>query len=271
MILAKDIMVRDIIKVNKSNRLAYALKIMEKYRISRLIVIDDKENVVGILTEKDIMDRLGAARTRNLTPSRLAVSSVMNENVFSVDPETPIMEIIKLMVDKKISTVPIIVNSKIVGLITKSNILELIRDYTNPMVIDVKDDFFKKITPDYRLIAARQIMLEGNLEYLIVVVDDKPIGVITERDIAKAYVRLRFNENIRHLDEILNRIYIKDIVVPTEKIKADTQLGTAIKLLLERRLKAMPIVNNTEDLVGGISRWGIIKAIANGKISIREE
>ncbi|MGQ4833346.1 MAG: CBS domain-containing protein [Candidatus Asgardarchaeia archaeon] len=265
---AKDIMVKEIIKINKSNRLSYAIKLMDKYRISRLIVIDEKDNIVGILTEKDIMDRLGAARTRNLTPSRLAVSSVMNENVYSVDPETSIMKVIELMVNKKISTIPVIVNSKVVGLITKSNILELIKDYTEPVVQDVKDDFFKKITPDYRLIAARQTMLEGNLEYLIVVVNDRPIGVITERDIAKAYVRLRLNENIKHLDEILNRVYIKDIVTPTEKIQANTQLGSAVKLLLEKRLKAVPIVNKADDLEGGLSRWGLIKAIADGKIVI---
>jgi len=265
-----DIMTKNVIKVNKSERLSYAIEIMEKNKISRLIVVDDKDNIVGILTEKDIMDRLGAARTRRLPPSRLSVSSVMSEDIYTITADTSILDAINLMVDKRIGTLPVVENSKLIGLVTKSNIISLFKDYLEPTAKEILDELVKKITPDYRLIAARQVMLEGDLEYLIVVLDDKPLGVITEKDIARAYTRLRFNENIRHLGEILNRIYVRDILVPIKAITIDTTLGKTIRLLLNKKLKAVPVVDNSGKLIGGISRSGIIKAVAAGKIKLPE-
>jgi len=267
MLTAKDIMVKDVIKVAKGTRLSYAIKLMRKHKISRLVVVDDSDKVLGVITETTIMDRLGAQRTGNLNPSRLTVVSVMSDKLVTAPPSLSVFDIAKIMVEKDISGVPIVVNNTLVGLITKIELLKLVANSDNDLKADeFLDSSYKVIPPDVRIIHARQVMLEGKMDALIVGRNNEPMGIITDRIIANALAQLRSDENWKHFDEVLSRVLVEDIMITPQPIKSTTTVSRAARSLLEERVKALAVVDDANKIIGSISRTSIIRGVAEKKI-----
>ena len=269
MLTAKDVMVKDVIKVAKGTRLSYAIKLMRKYKISRLVVVDDSDRVLGVITETTIMDRLGAQRTGNLSPSRLTVVSVMSDKLVTAPPSVTIFDIAKIMINENISGVPIVVDNTLVGLVTKVELLKLVADTDYKTIADkFLDTNYKVIPPDARIIYARQVMLEGKMDALIVGRDNEPLGIITDRIIANALAQLRADENWKHFDEVLDKVLVEDIMITPQPIKYTTTVSKAVKSLLEERVKALAVVDERNKIIGSISRTSIIQGIAEGRLTL---
>ena len=84
----KNLMSEDLITVDKDQKLSDGLKLLAKNDISRLPVIntnkDHQRELVGIISERDVADKLGSSRYENMPASRLHISSVMVKDVISV-------------------------------------------------------------------------------------------------------------------------------------------------------------------------------------------
>jgi CBS domain-containing protein len=139
---AMDVMVRDVITVNPDDDVAEAVRLLADYDVSALPVIDDDENVVGIISEADLMEReeVGTDKKRPwwleaVTPaSKLAgefakshgrrVEEVMSTNVVSASEDTPLAQIAALLERHRIKRVPILRDGKLVGIVSRSNLIQ---------------------------------------------------------------------------------------------------------------------------------------------------
>jgi len=121
-ILVKDYMQANVqaIKVDASVR--DVVEHLLKYNLSGGPVIDDNQNLVGFVSEQDCMkDMLNSTFYREETAS---VASIMRRDVLSVTPTTSILEIAETMLGNKPKNYPVIDNGKLVGLITRRQILQ---------------------------------------------------------------------------------------------------------------------------------------------------
>lgn len=109
-------------------RLAYRKMIENEVR--RLPVVDEDENLVGILTERD-------ARTvllpRDLDVSQkpedadgTLVRQVMTRTVFVVGPDDSIVTAVRIMHDRKVSGLPVVQGGRCQGMITVQDLLEVL-------------------------------------------------------------------------------------------------------------------------------------------------
>ena len=74
--------------VDKDQMLSNALTIMRKKKhISRLVVLD-KDKPVGVISFRDVADRLGTYKTDGISPTSLRVSSAMSFPIVSVESES---------------------------------------------------------------------------------------------------------------------------------------------------------------------------------------
>ena len=73
---AKDLMTKDVLTVDKDERLETVLDLMRKHRVSKLVVVE-KGAVVGVVTDGDVADELGAIKNRGVPASHLHASSAM--------------------------------------------------------------------------------------------------------------------------------------------------------------------------------------------------
>jgi CBS domain-containing protein len=138
---AADVMTRRILSVMPNASIVEAIRLMLDNHVSGLPVIDEAGQLVGILTEGDLLRRgeTGTERHRPrwleilLGPGRLAseyvrthgrkVDDIMTREPVSVAPETRLEEIVELMERHRIKRVPVIQGEKLVGIVSRADLL----------------------------------------------------------------------------------------------------------------------------------------------------
>ncbi|MCK4588965.1 MAG: CBS domain-containing protein [Nanoarchaeota archaeon] len=113
--LAKDIMQKKIISVGVNNLVLSAIKLMKKHGISQ-VPVEDKGKIVGIVTEKSLVERLGP------DISKLKVKEVMDESPPIISPETRLEVISNLL--KHFQIILVAEKGDYKGLISKTDLLE---------------------------------------------------------------------------------------------------------------------------------------------------
>lgn len=111
---AKDIMTKRVVTVSPCTTVGELTSLLARKRISGVPVVDEKKRVVGVATEADILAKPGAK----------TVEEIMVKKVISVTPDTPIEEIAKVLSKKKIKRVPVIAEGKLVGIISRADIVK---------------------------------------------------------------------------------------------------------------------------------------------------
>jgi CBS domain-containing protein len=119
--LAKDIMTTQVITITPETIMKDALRLMVELGISGLIVTDAGQNVIGVVSERDIMmayDMLGETKG--------SVESFINTKVVGVNPDTPVKEVSRIMIQSNVKRVPVMEGRKCVGIISRSDVLKFI-------------------------------------------------------------------------------------------------------------------------------------------------
>jgi acetoin utilization protein AcuB len=108
-----------------------ALKLMHKESIQRLPVVSDRGQMVGIISEMDILHANPSDATSlsvwelNYLLSRIKVSDVMTSDVVTVVVDTPIEEAARIMADRKIGGLPVMRDGDLVGMITETDLFKV--------------------------------------------------------------------------------------------------------------------------------------------------
>ena len=139
---ALDVMVRDVVTVHPDMDVAEAVKLLIEHDVSALPVLNNEGNLVGVLSEADLIHRaeIGTEKHRPwwleavTGGSTLAeefakshgkkVGEVMTDGVISVTEETPLSEIAALFERKRIKRVPVVKDGKLVGIVSRSNLIQ---------------------------------------------------------------------------------------------------------------------------------------------------
>ncbi len=144
---ARDVMSTELITINERDSVAKALATMRNHGIDRLVVVDDNHKVVGIVTGKDIIDRVispkresrfgkgGGRVDRSLS---IMVESVMSYPVVTATKLTPVPEIIDMMTKNNISSVVITKDSIPEGIVIKKDLLETLIKKKSPAEFQVQ-------------------------------------------------------------------------------------------------------------------------------------
>ncbi|MBN2331269.1 MAG: CBS domain-containing protein [Candidatus Aenigmarchaeota archaeon] len=120
----KDEMNRDVTLVNPDKSVRYAGQILKAVGIGCMLVID-KGKVVGILTERDITQKVVAD---GLDPEKTRVRDIMSKNIISLSKDDTIDDAVDLMEQKGIKKLPIMENGKILGIVTMTDLLRKLRE-----------------------------------------------------------------------------------------------------------------------------------------------
>jgi CBS domain-containing protein len=138
---ASDVMTRSVISVEPDSSVFNAARLMLQNRISGLPVIDSAGNLVGMITEGDLLRRVetgtGHRRPRWIEfligPGRLAeeythtsgrrVHEVMTPNVHTVPDDAPLEEVVRLMERHRIKRLPVTRGKSVIGIVTRANLM----------------------------------------------------------------------------------------------------------------------------------------------------
>ncbi len=138
---AMDVMTRNVVSIGPDASIMEAVRTMLQHRISGLPVVDASGHLQGVVTEGDFLRRTetGTQRRRSrwleflLGPGRLAtdyahasgrkVSEVMSPDVYTAGEDAPLERIVNLMERHHIKRIPIVRGDKVVGIVTRANLM----------------------------------------------------------------------------------------------------------------------------------------------------
>ena len=115
------------ITVSPKTKYAEAIRLLRLKKLTALPVVGKEGQLVGIVTEKDLLDIspvavLGAHTISHLL-SAIAVEEAMTRRVITVQEDYPLEEAACLLIDNKVGSLPVMRGDHLVGIITESDIL----------------------------------------------------------------------------------------------------------------------------------------------------
>jgi CBS domain-containing protein len=105
-----------------------AQKIMEN-KVSGVAVVDENNNLVGMLSELDCLQAIVSAVYNGNSPGAALVEDVMTKDVEVNKPGDDIIDVASSMLDHKHRRRPVVENGKLIGQVTCRQILRVIKDF----------------------------------------------------------------------------------------------------------------------------------------------
>ena len=122
MLEAKDIMTKNVVCIKKDTLVVDAMRIMSKKNITGIPVVEEDMTLVGILSEQDV---LRLFHTYEDEKDR-TVNDFMTQPAVHFEEEERLLDVCYCLRDNSIRRVPITSNGKVVGVISRSDILKCI-------------------------------------------------------------------------------------------------------------------------------------------------
>lgn len=129
--LVGERMSKPVITVRPDTSMPEALDMMRKEHIRRLPVVNQRGELLGIVTETDLLKASPSEATSlsiyevTYLLSKLTVDRIMTKKVITTTEDTPVEEAALVMTDHKFSGLPVMRGKELVGIITESNLFRI--------------------------------------------------------------------------------------------------------------------------------------------------
>ncbi|MFB5647716.1 MAG: cyclic nucleotide-binding/CBS domain-containing protein [Candidatus Nitrosomaritimum yanchengensis] len=119
----RDIMQKNVITIEHNKSALDASKMLKEKEIS-FLVIQMEQNPIGLVTERDIVQKIAA---QDIKASELSITELMSKNFRWVTPEEDIEIAIQKMLNNGIRRLLVLDNEKLVGVITQTDLAAFLR------------------------------------------------------------------------------------------------------------------------------------------------
>ena len=124
--LVQEIMSKNVVDIDCNDSVFDACKKYSEHRVGCLVVMD-KDMIVGIITERDIIER---TLLINRDPKQTKVRDVMSTNIKTVHAMAPVDKAADIMSEHNIKKLPVILNNEIVGIVTETDLSHTIHAFS---------------------------------------------------------------------------------------------------------------------------------------------
>ncbi|MDD2615045.1 MAG: CBS domain-containing protein [Methanosarcina sp.] len=179
-------------------------------------------------------------------PKNIFIEDIMVRDVACATLPGSRDEVLKILKNKHISGVPVLKDSRVVGIVTRTNLLQNPEEEQLALLMTRGAI---TITPEADLQTAARLLLEHGIRRLPVVNDGKLVGLVTVADVVGAIADMNIDIPIKD--------YVEKQVVT---IYSETPLPVAARIMELAGVKAVPILDASLELVGIISDRDVIAA-----------
>lgn len=246
----KTILTSNVISVSPDALLSEVVSLMERNKISCLVVLNDK-HPIGIITERDLV--LLASRGR--TSKDVAIKEVMSSSVITANIEIDLFEAYRLLEMNNIRHLVVVDhNDEINGVVTQTDIinslgLEYFIELKNISTIMTKHVVTLKKEDSTR--DALSLMARHSISCVVVVEDDNhPAGVLTESDVVRLFRR--------GVD--LKTLPVKEVMSqPVITIFSGVTVHDAAGIMSQKKIRRLVITGQDGRTLGLVTQYDIIK------------
>ncbi|MGZ4852961.1 MAG: CBS domain-containing protein [Halobacteriota archaeon] len=241
--------------IDKSDRISHALDLMEKHRVNQLLVMNEGE-LVGLLTKQGIARTLGASGDTIKPASSLHVTKAMDDTFTVISGALSIGEVNHLM---ESSEVLIVVNEQPARWITFNEIVKASRP--GGFAGEIMDPP-STCSPFDRVTHTRRRMIDENAWWMVVVEDNKLVGIVTENDIAKAMSQFRDIVKSHYQDSRVRKLLVDDIMI-TDIVfaRTNTPCVEVVDFMVKHDVEGVPVLDLTDTMVGVITQSTVLRKL----------
>ncbi|MDH3677163.1 MAG: CBS domain-containing protein [Nitrosopumilus sp.] len=264
------------ITILKNSTISDVIKKLLEFKISRLIVVESG-NPVGIITEKDIGLFLFSETTKQGL-DEIPISKIMRPILFIEEGLAP-KESAKLMIDKGVSSLTVGSEENIKGIFTKTDLVKYyLKHPSERKVVDYMTHEYVYTHSAAPLFKVVKKMLENKVSRIVVKnQNEEAVGIISFRDLFRISIELGSEEDglgFGFSDQIrkgfLSKEGFGDISLAREvmtkgivSIKFNEKISSACKLILEKNVSGLVVLDGNGSIAGIISKTDIIKAVVD--------
>ncbi len=275
----EDVMNEEVIVAEENEQVSHARNLMLKYGYSRILVVNQEDKLVGILTEKDLTRKMrsNGPKWKRRTIDKISIRRVMTPQPVTLTPTREVRDAVEIMIKNDISSVPVVDGDEILGIVTKTELMDFYRDKFAGKwkVSDLMTSEVVTVNENHSIGHVISTMEDQKIGKLIVVRDNEPVGIITSANISFANVedpetgvsveKIAFLRKIdgqekRNVREV-SMVTAGDIMTNhLIKIEQTEDASSAADIMTKKEVSGIPIVNDNE-LVGIITKTDIIRGI----------
>ncbi len=252
----REILTSDIISVSPNTPVSEAISIMSEKKISCLIIIDkarlQNKKIAGIFTERDVVRCLHAG----IQLEKRKIKEVMTKHLLTATPDMNLYEAYDLLQHHKIRHLVVgDSKDKLVGVVTQTDLMN-----------NLGLEYFVEIKKVSSIMTRNVITVEkGNsvqdaidkmakfsISCIVVEEDNFPVGILTERDITRLFYE-KGNINDLKIEEIMSH--------PVKTISLDIPVYDTIKIMNQKKIRRLIIVDNEGKIAGLITQYDITKRL----------
>ena len=276
-----EVMSSPVVAITPTDPVARAKNLMLRYGVKRLVVIDEGKPI-GVVSMRDLAKRLGRGTStwRHRPIDHIPVARVMNEGLVSVAPRTDLGKAAELMLRHGIGSLIVLDGKELAGIVTKT---DLTRHFAEQLggrakVRELMSTDIVTVDRMHSLAHVVELMGKHGISHVIVADGKKPIGVVTESDVALAQLekpaegigqrRIRYTRKAERADRPRYR-YVKYVaLLPAGDVMGrglltmggEEDAAHAASLMLEHGIGGLPVVED-EKLVGILTKTDLAKGI----------
>jgi len=276
-----QIIIKKTITISPNTSLLDARGILLRHKLKRLVVINQKNFPVGIITEKDIAKTIYALGDKPIKSVR--VSGFMSKKLFMVKKTASVYDCAKIMKRHHISSVIVLGKKGILeGLITKTDLASIFLTHAvSPLKVSTIMSR-KVITamPGDSLLYVESLLIHNRISRIVIEREKIPVGIITYKDFVpaklphwivqsadpKAVDDYRTQKDLSdfQVNQMSHLLHFKAVDIMTSNpitVESNEDVGIAVLLMIRNGISGLPVVKNSK-LVGIITKADIVKAIA---------
>lgn len=257
----REVMTTDLITVDKDRNLKDVLHVMQQNNVTKLPVVDADGNLLGIVTDGRIADKLGRAHNKDIQTGTLRASSVMEKDFLLAHPDEPLDTLLKDVGRPGPTMVPVVQGKRLVGVITKSDLLPFVE--STQRIGDIMRREVQAVEAGERLVHARRLLIDHDIARLPVLAGGHVEGIIAEHEIANAFAG--FKEADGHVQKAMIREMHVGDWMKRDVITAgpDMSCTDAAARMREHHVGALPVVDGDGTIQGIVTRTDLIRTYAS--------
>ncbi len=264
-----------VIAASPTDNLAHIRNLMLRHDISTVVIVNEKEEPLGVVSRKELLKIAIAKNWFSRPIDRILASEVMVKP-YIIKPTISIKKAADIMLKKDTWSLIVVENNKLVGIITRTDLTRAYAEkyYGKAKVKDYMEENVPTVAPTHTAYYVAELLYRTNLRRVVVVDEGKPVGIITESDLAFAegLISRGKSESFRKKPGksprgkyAMVRYYLvplaSDIMTPNPiTIESEADLAEAADAMIVNGISSLPVVDFGKFL-GIVSKANILKAM----------
>ncbi|MHC4913545.1 MAG: sigma 54-interacting transcriptional regulator, partial [Planctomycetota bacterium] len=238
-----------VISISADDTVVSAAKTMSENKVSCIVVLDDGD-LVGIVTEKDFLDKVASGQ-KDFT--RRNVAEIMSSPVESVCSSLPVFEASKLMGEKGIKRLPVVEEGRLFGMVTQTDLLRASASYGMwRNVSEVMSRDVAVIEKGASVAEAAEVMTGRRISCIVVAEGDEVVGVMTEKDPLKGVIGLGRDAGTVKVEEVMS--------TPAMSVSGDCSIYSASWIMERMDIRRLVVIEDNK-LRGIVTQTDIFRVV----------